>query len=480
MEMKKLVSLLTAFVMLVVIVLPTMSVNADAIVFESDVDVYSEAVYMISLDNGSVVYSKNSDVQRVPASLTKIMTCLIVLETYNGDKEALMAKRASGGSAAFNELDGTGCSNADIRRGEELSYYDLLCALMIQSACEAANILAIDMCGSIDAFVEKMNEKAAELGMKNTHYSNAHGLFAKNNYTTCEDIAILCKYILSKYDLFMEICSQPSYDLPATPDHPEGTHLVSTNKLLIEGSDYYYRFARGIKTGFLDEAGRCLVSTATRNGYTYLTITMGAPGYDESGVSTMYNCIDHKTLYTWAFDTLEYTTLLDNATEMGEVAVEYGKNTNHVTVRPAASYSQLWPNNVDISQVKKKITLDQSAVAPVVAGQKLGTVELTYAGQTISTIDLVATSSVERDEIKSDVKVSTTFKDSSHFKLAIIAAVGAVLLYVLIFAAVMFARKKRRRARYENNSKYDDDDYDDEPYDNGDYEDDYDDDDYDG
>ena len=180
---KRLISAVSAAVMAVALAVsfvPKAQLEAEALSFDNELEIYSDSVYMISLDTGDVVYSKNADKQRVPASLTKIMTCLLVLEANNGDKETLLAKSANGGYDAFNELDGTGCSNADIKRGETVNYYDLLCALMVPSACEAANILAIDMCGSIEAFVEKMNLKAAEIGMKNTHYSNAHGLFAEN------------------------------------------------------------------------------------------------------------------------------------------------------------------------------------------------------------------------------------------------------------------------------------------------------------
>ncbi len=461
------VSLLTALCTAVAVIAMVMPVQmtAEAITFDNDLKIYSEAVYMISLDTDDVVYSKNSDQQRVPASLTKIMTCLLVLEANNGDEDVLRSKTAVGGYDAFNELEGTGCSNADIKRGEEVNYYDLLCALMVPSGCEAANILAIDMCGSIDAFVEKMNLKAAEIGMTNTHYSNTHGLFAENNYTTCEDIALLTKYVMNKYDLFMTICNQAEYDMSPTKEHPDGTHLITSNKMLVEGSDYYYRFAKGIKTGFLDAAGRCLVSTATRNGYTYLIVSMGAPAVNEEGEDTMYNCIDHATLYEWAFENLEYATILDTASEMGEVPVEYGKGVDHVTVKPSMSYSQLWPKNVDKSQIKQKITLNQSVVAPVTVGQPLGSIELTYDGQTVAKIDLVSTAAVERDEIKSDVKVAASFKDSAAIKIAIIVAVGAVLLYVLIFAAIMVLRRNRRRDRYYDD---DDDDYDDDEYDDGD------------
>lgn len=453
---KRLISFVTIFVMVVTLAVPMLGISASAVTFDSDVELSSKAVYMINLDTGEVVYSINSDQQRVPASLTKIMTCLIVLEAYSGDAERLKAVSASGASDAFDELAGTGCSNADIQRGEVVTYYDLLHALMINSACEAANILAIDMCGSIEAFTDKMNEKAQEIGMTNTHFSNAHGLFADNNYTTCEDLAKLTRYAMDKYELFMEICSKSSYLMPATDFHPEGTKLRSTNKMIVEGSDYYYRFATGIKTGFLDSAGRCLVSTASRNGYTYMIVSMGAAGYDTEGNSKMYNCLDHKELYNWAFDYLEYTTIIDASSELGEVAVEYGIE-DYVCVRPQQSFSRLWPNNVSVNQIRRKVTLDKSVVAPVEAGQKLGTVELTYDGQTITTIDLVAVAPVERDNVKSDVKVSSSFTESNHFKIAIIVAVGVVILYIMICIFVIV--HKRNKKRYED---YDDDLYEDE------------------
>lgn len=454
---KRLISMVTVFVMVVTLSLPMSCVTASAITFDNDVELNSKAAYMINLDTGEVVYSINSDQQRVPASLTKIMTCVIVLEAYNGDAQRLKAVSASGNSEAFDELAGTGCSNADIQKGETVTYYDLLHALMIPSACEAANILAIDMCGSIDAFVEKMNEKAQELEMTNTNFSNAHGLFADNNYTTCEDIAKLTRYAMDKYELFMEICSKPSYEMPPTEEHPDGTRIISSNKMLVEGSDYYYRFASGIKTGFLDAAGRCLVSTASRNGYTYMVVTMGADGYDSEGNTKMYNCLDHKELYNWAFEYLEYTTIIDSSSELGEVSVEFGIE-DYVCVKPQASFSRLWPNNVSVNQIRRKVTLDKSVVAPVEAGQKLGTVELTYEGQTITTIDLVAVTSVERDNVKSDVKVSSSFTDSNHFKIAIIVAVGVVILYIMISIVVII--NKRNKNRYE----YDDEEYDDEYY----------------
>ena len=256
---------------------------------DEGVKLKSEAIYMENLDAEDVILDKNADVQYAPASLTKIMTCVLVLDEFKDNVEKLKKKKVSAGNEAFKELENTYASTAGIQPNEKLSYYDLLCALMIPSACEAANIIAVNIGGSLDGFVEMMNAKAGALGMKNTIYYNAHGLDLDDNVnmTTCRDQAILCKYAINNYPIFTEITSKYSYTLS------NGTTVVNTNSLLDETSDFYYGYVDGIKTGFYDEAGRCLASVATKNGYTYLIVSMKAPAEDNDGNDVMYNCQDH-------------------------------------------------------------------------------------------------------------------------------------------------------------------------------------------
>lgn len=453
--MKKRLALLLTLIMTFTLFVPMFDIDASAMNFAKELNIKSAAVYMENIETGEVVFDKDSSVQRVPASLTKIMTCLLILEKFDGNVEKMKNEKISGDADAFDELADTGCSTADIKRGERVSYYDLLHALMIPSACEAANILAINSEGSIEKFVEKMNAKASLLGMRNTHYSNAHGLFSENNYSTCEDIAILCKYIMNKYPLFMEICNKPNYQMEATKEHPNGSIIVNTNELIVESTNNYYRYASGIKTGFLDTAGRCLVSTASKDGYSYIIVSMGAPGYDESGASTMFNCIDHKNLYVWAFNNLSYTTLLNQSTEVGDVKVEYGQDYDYVNVRPQDEYACLWPKDIPASDIKKKITLTESVVAPVTAGDVLGSIQLTYSGQVITTVNLVATNTVERAEAKSDVKVAKHFTDSKYFKFAIIAVIAIIVLYLFVFMMFIYIRKKRENAEYDDDDEID-------------------------
>lgn len=470
--MKKRFSRLTAFVLTIVTVVTAFAIPSSALNFNTGVDLHSESVFMYNMDTGDVVVSIRANEQRVPASLTKIMTCVVVLDQYKSDPSILETKVASGGVSAFEELWGTGCSTADIQMDEEVTYYDLLHALMIPSGCEAANILAINMSGSIDAFVNRMNTKAKELGMNNTHFSNAHGLFAEDNYTSCEDMAKLCAYAIEEYPLFMEIVSKPSYKMSPTEEHPDGTLILNTNKMLQVGSEYYYSYATGIKTGSLDAAGRCLASTATKDGMTYMIVSMGAPMEDADGNSRMFNCEDHVNLYKWAFSQLEYPDppILNSESEITDIDVMYGDERTTVNLKPATDFECLWPkpqavletDTEDIaaykksiekvSDIKKKIVLDKNVVAPVNKGDVLGYVELTYNGVTLAKIDLVATSSVERSAVKAEAEVAKSFTKSNHFKIVIGVVVGVVVIYFAVFITVICVRNNNLKKKRKNRS----------------------------
>ncbi len=459
---------ISAFVMCAVITVTVLAgsiVNAGAMNFNTGIDLRSPAVYMVNLDTGDVVVSINASEKRVPASLTKIMTCVVVLDQFKNDLDSLKTVKASGGVEAFEELWGTGCSTADIQMDEEVTYYDLLHALMLPSACEAANILAVNVSGSIEGFVKRMNAKASELGMVNTHFSNAHGLFPEDNYTTCEDMAILCRYALDTYPLFAEIVSKPNYEMAPTTEHPDGTTIVNTNKMLQVGSEYHYGYAMGIKTGTLIEAGRCLASYAEKDGVTYMIISMGAPSEDSEGNSVMYNCLDHIALYDWAFSSLDFQQVINSESEITDIEVDYGEGKTTVNLRPSQSYECLWPvaksvkegdseevikykESIEkISDIKKKISLFENVIAPVKEGDKLGTVELTYGGQTLATIDLIATASVDRSIIKEKTEVAKSFPQSTSFKIVIAVIVGVVVLYVVVFIAILKKTQKKRRRK---------------------------------
>lgn len=213
------------------------------------------------------------------------------------------------------------------------------------------------MSDSITEFTDLMNEKAEKLGMENTHFSNAHGLWAQQNYSSCKDMATLCEYAISKYQVFRDIVCLPSYHMASTSYHSDGTDIYNTNLMLDSMTDYYYSYAKGIKTGTLDSAGRCLASYAEYEGTTYLIVTMGAPmdkleedvkkGEEDpdsiyGGDNVYYNLLDHISLYKWAFSSLVATDFVDKNSEVRDVKVSYGDGIDYANLKPANGFTRLW------------------------------------------------------------------------------------------------------------------------------------------
>lgn len=412
---------------------------------------YSESVYMFNMDTGDVIIDVNSNEQRVPASLTKIMTAIVLLDEFDGDENKLKSTKYSAGTEAFDELYGTGASTADIQPNEEVTCYDLLCALMLPSACEAANIIAIGVSGSLDKFADRMNEKAEEIGMADSHFSNAHGLSGDNNYTTCADVAKMCVYALDNYQVFTDVVSMYDYTLAPTTEHPDGTYIYNTNQMLASDSLYYYSYCRGIKTGTLDAAGRCLASYAVNDGERYMIVSMGAPmektaedvTKGEENPSSVYaadtvyyNLIDHINLYEWAFNYLAETEFVDKNSELREVKVEFGEGKrDYVTIKPAEGYTKFWPSYIPKDEVKQSIEVYDNVVAPVYTGDELGMLTLTYKGETIAEIPLIATESVNRSQAAAKKAVAKAFPHSTEFKIAIAVIViftaGSTAIYIM-------------------------------------------------
>ncbi|MBR1864516.1 MAG: D-alanyl-D-alanine carboxypeptidase [Ruminococcus sp.] len=427
-----------------------------------ELQLYSPCAYMVNLDTGEVILDINSREQRAIASLTKVMTAIVLLEYVGDDEEMLKSTYVYGDNQAFDELFGTDASTADIQPYESVSYYDLLAALLIQSACEAANIIAVNVAGSLDDFIDLMNRKAGELDMINTHFSNAHGLFTQQNYSTAEDVAKMCRYAIDKFPVFSEIVSYASYAMEPTDYHDPGTMLINTNYMVNGNSYYYYSQCRGIKTGTTDAAGRCLATYAVYDQIPYLTVTLGAPMdklaedyvkgeqdpyslYADSIV--YYNMLDHIHLYNWAFNMLKQTDFINSSSEVRDVKVAFGKKVDYANLKPAGGYSQMWPLNVDIGEVQRVITVKENIVAPIEKGDVLGQMELRYNGETITTIDLVSTSSVERSPVKEKLAIAKSYFSSTLFKVTlglIIAGLTAYCIVHFILAQRKYLRKHNR------------------------------------
>lgn len=407
--------------------------------------VRAEGCILASLDTGELLYQKNENKRLYPASLTKIMTATVVLDTANDLNEVVTA-----GESAIAILQGTDSSTMGLQAGEQLSVLNLLYTLLVHSANDAANILAEHFGnGSIAEFVEKMNQKAAELGMQNTHYVNAHGLHDENHYTTPYDMYLLTRYAL-KNETFKKIVETVRYTLPATNKH--GQRILATTNFLQDANsvtpEYFYKYAGGVKTGYTDEAGRCLVSTATKNGETYLCVLMKSPVTNEKGVKVRYEFPDSKNLYEWAFKNFEYRQIYDTSTPVGECPVALSAENDHVAVLLAESVNATLPKNSDNSTVEVELHFNEGGVqAPVAKGQKLGTATVKYAGQELATVDVVAMNEVQRSTMLYLIQVLTDFLHSPTLKLILTVLAVFIILLVAYCLWLNRHRKKRRRRR---------------------------------
>ena len=398
-------------------------------------DIPAEYAYLVNLDTGTVVYEKNGDTSAYPASLTKIMTAIIALEkTQNLD---IMDVKAP--TYIFNEFYGIGVSNAEIARGEVFTMRELLYALMLNSACEAASIIADHVGGGrIEAFVDMMNDKAKEIGAVNTNFVNAHGLFDENQYTTPHDMYLITKYAMSVPG-FMDIASTKNYTIPANELRTQ-KNLVHTNRMLFSTSDFYMSEMRGIKTGTLEESGRNLVTTASSNGYNYLCVVMGGR-YSDS--TSHYQAT--QALYEWAFDNFCVKTLLDTKKAVTEVSVKLSSNTDHVLLKASESVTALVPVNIESSSVVLQVETPDYVKAPIHSGDVIGKGTVLLMGEVVATVDLVAIEDVERSTVLHILDCLSTVMQSGWFVLGAIAFVALLVIYIIL--SIAYANYKRKHQK---------------------------------
>lgn len=430
---KRFVSVFLVFIITAVTVFSPFSTASAT--FTPDQEINSQAAYLVNMDSGEVLYAKNEGQQIIPASLTKIMTAIIVLEEEDDLNRIITAP-----SYVFDEFVGVGVSTADFRAGEQIRVIDLLYGLLLQSACEAGNILADYYGGgNIQTFIDKMNTKAQELGATNTHFVNAHGLDAEGQVTTAKDMYLITKYALS-LDHFEEISCTALYEAPATNIHTEPRYFVHTNLMMNEyrGGSYYYEPIKGIKTG-TDGGVKNLVSMASKNGFNYLLVTLGAPDVDGDNLCFK----DTKYLYEWAFNGFSYKTVLKSTETVGTTKIRLSSETDTLQLAPAEDLTLLLPNDVDISSVQQILNVPESVDAPVNKGDEIGTMQLKLNDEVIGETKVVAATSVSKNFIYGVWDVITKVFGNIWVQLIAGAVVACILFYIII--TILYNRKEKKR-----------------------------------
>jgi len=408
-----------------------------------DPNIQAKAALLVDQDTGTILYAKNEHDHLYPASLTKIMTCLLVLEAVDSGKLSL-DQEVTAPTVAFNDLDEDG-STAGIKAGEILTVKNLLYCMMVVSANEACSILAVTVAGSVSDFVDQMNAKAEELGCKDTHFANPIGLQDADHYTSAWDLYLITKEAMTHKE-FMTICDTADIIIPATNLSAQ-RHLYTTNYLLsaFRALGYIDKDAHGVKTGSTSDAGHCLVSTASRNGLNVISVVLGAQKVSLAGGKTQVQSFSETSrLFDWAFETFASQTVLTPNDMLQSVPVTLSREASSVALHTSNDVVALMPKDIKPEDLQRTITLKQDSVkAPVTAGEVLGSVKLSYNGTVYATADLVALNDVSASKLLTmwdNVKL--------FFSKTIVKAACALLALLLVALVIWKLTVGRRRYRY--------------------------------
>ena len=407
--------------------------------------VAAKAALLIDLNTGRAVYEQDADERVYPASLTKIMTCLLALE--NGNLSDVVTVSAS----ALDDLDADS-SVAGLQVGEQMTLENLLYCMMVVSGNDACNVIAEHIAGSITDFVRMMNQRAYELGCLNTHFSNPHGLHDENHYTTARDLSIITQAAL-KSENFRQIVDTYEYQLPDDNVRQNIPKLKTTNMLIYRSmsNSLYYSRAHGIKTGYTSQAGRCVISEATGDGLDLLGIVCGAATTIlDSGDLLMENFTECARLFDYGFDNYSYLPIMSPLYPVDQVKINNSAGAEAVAVAPQDEIKVLLPNDYDPDKLVTDIQLNSDSVdAPVREGDVLGSATVTYAGEILGQTKLLAITDVARSEISSAAAGTGAYIQKNWWKwvvIAIFVAVGVILALIVLY---QLRKRRYRRMRME-------------------------------
>jgi len=431
------------------------------------------------LSASNPIYERSADTQLYPASTTKIMTCMLALESGDTNRQVTVGEEIRG----LYELDDGYSENSSLMGlviGETVTLRDLLYGLMLPSGNEAADAIAVAVGGTIENFVSMMNAKAAELGMTGTHFVNPNGVNHRDHYSTARDIAKLTAYALQNPQ-FVEICSTPVYMVPPSNMRSTELKLINSNFLLTaedspQYSSYPYPYCIGVKTGRTTKAGSCLVAAAEKDGARAIICLFGDAMDDNmsrfSNAKAIFEDLFETAYGTVSGDELNLQSSFSCTIERGrpEDLDENGQLTltidpSKLTVRSLASELQTLKTNA--GAITADVVWEDSLHAPVRQGQMLGTVTYSYNGKPIFSTELTAPKDVlEVAVISSGLDSSSDAEPTagllttptepakeekegmSVFLIILLAVLGvAVVLVALLFILAQIKRNRRRKRR---------------------------------
>ena len=439
--MKKVLSFALCLLLIFCLALPVFAAK-DPI---SEIELDSQGVYLWNLETDTALYTKGADLRMYPASITKVMTVLVVLENCADTTGTFIT---SPGQELYQIILDDNGMNMAIKPGETFTVQQLLEATLLNSYCDSAQLLAWYFGGhDVSKFVDMMNDKVAAMGLTNTHFQNAHGLHSYGHYSSPRDLAMIFREAM-KDERFMQLIRLRTSSIPATEYSKERPLQYSIN-MFFPDNPYYFEPIVGGKSGFTDEAGRCQVTYCEKDGVSYILVLMGA-NMDTSREYPTWNMTYPETrqLLEYAYENFEIKTLFVKGQVVTKLAINHSDDTIpvvadeeiRVLVRKGADPEYRLkglPAFIDVSGIQN--------------GTEIGKLELVFSDEVASAKKLVLSYQGQEIHMKSEVGEGASaffaiFKSDKIFViLIVILALIFVGFIIFLFAARAAARKRRRR-----------------------------------
>lgn len=365
------------FSSIICLLLLTATISLPAFAAEKSTELAEDAksAILIERDTGSILYDKNSHEKLPPASMTKIMTMILIMEALEQNKLSMNEKVRTSEYAAS-----MGGSQIFLETGEEMTVEEMLRGISIGSANDASVAMAEKIAGSEEEFVDMMNKKVKELGLKDTKFQNATGLPEKDHYSSAYDMAMMAKELLRHENITKFTGTYESYLRESTD---KKFWLVNTNKLV-----KFYPGVDGLKTGFTNEAKFCLTATAKKNGMRVVAVVFGAP-------STKVRNAQVSKMLDYAFAKYVTHPIYKKGQSLAEVKVSKG-DTKKIQALTSEPISVLTKKGEKIESIKKTIKLNENLKAPVKKGDKIGTITIKKDGKVLAKSNLIASKDVKQ------------------------------------------------------------------------------------
>ena len=406
--MKNKIYKITMIVMVLIVVLTyNTKVYAD-----DELSVNAKAALIVETNTGKIIYEKDIYEQNYPASVTKILTAILTIENCELDDVVTVSQ------SAISHIP-TGYVIAPLFVGEQITIKDLLYALMLKSANDAAYVLAEHVGGSVDGFSEMMNKKAEELGCKNTHFVNPNGIHNQNHYTTAYDMYLISNYAM-KNETFKEIVSTYEYTLSPTNKHPLKDRIMkNTNNFVNPKNVYYNKNINGIKTGTTKQAGNCLITDSSDNGLEFITVVLGAQTSNSKFSET-------KKMISFAYDNYALTKIHDKGDIIQNIEVKKAtKKTKDLNLVISDDITAMANKKIKVDEIEPEIVLNEDIKAPIEQGQELGIIKYNVDGL----------------EYKAKLLAETEVELKTYY-IEILIGVG---IFIIILGIALIVRNKNKK-----------------------------------